>query len=68
MLKFSFPYFYENDPMLDQGAWLPKLFPGMSVHMGFVIAIVLAIILFIILRFTSAGYEVRMLGYNLFFC
>ena len=54
-------------PMIDQVAWLPKLFPGMSVHMGFVIAIVLAIILFFILRFTSAGYEVKMLGYNPFF-
>ncbi|MEH7492855.1 ABC transporter permease [Neobacillus niacini] len=54
-------------PMIDQMAWLPKLFQGMSVHMGFVIAIVLAIILFIILRFTSLGYEVRMLGYNPFF-
>ncbi|WP_045516159.1 ABC transporter permease [Neobacillus niacini] len=53
--------------MIDQAAWLPKLFQGMSVHMGFVIAIVLAIILYIILRFTSAGYEVRMLGYNPFF-
>jgi general nucleoside transport system permease protein len=53
--------------MIDQVAWLPKLFQGMSVHMGFVIAIVLAIILYIILRFTSAGYEVRMLGYNPFF-
>ena len=53
--------------MLNQAAWLPKLFPGMSVNLGFVIAIVFAIILFIILRFTSAGYEVRMLGYNPFF-
>lgn len=53
-------------PMIDQVAWLPKLFQGMSVHMGLVIAIVVAIILFIILRFTSAGYEVRMLGYNPF--
>lgn len=54
-------------PMIDQAAWLPKLFAGMSVHMGFVISIVLAIILYVILRFTTAGYEVRMLGYNPFF-
>jgi general nucleoside transport system permease protein len=54
-------------PMIDQAAWLPKLFQGMSVHMGFVLAIACAAILFIILRFTSSGYEVSMLGKNPFF-
>jgi general nucleoside transport system permease protein len=53
--------------MLGQAAWLPKLFPGMSLHFGFIMAIICAIILYIILRFTSAGYEVRMLGHNPFF-
>jgi simple sugar transport system permease protein len=54
-------------PMLDQAVWLPKLFAGMSVHMGFVIAIVGAVILYVILQYTSSGYEVRMLGKNPFF-
>jgi general nucleoside transport system permease protein len=54
-------------PMVDQAAWLPKLFPGMSLHFGFILAIVCAAILYFILKYTSAGYEVRMLGYNPFF-
>ncbi|HAQ06084.1 MAG TPA: ABC transporter permease, partial [Bacillus bacterium] len=53
--------------MVDQAAWLPKLFTGMSVHLGFILAIVCAVILYFILKFTSAGYEIRMLGYNPFF-
>lgn len=53
--------------MLDQSVWLPKLFQGMTVHLGFILAIVLAIVLFILLRFTAAGYEVNMLGKNPFF-
>jgi len=54
-------------PMIANTAWLPKLFPGMSIHMGFILALACAAILFIILRFTSAGYEVSMLGKNPFF-
>ncbi|WP_163103381.1 ABC transporter permease [Peribacillus alkalitolerans] len=54
-------------PMIDQSAWLPKLFTGMSLHSGFLIAIIGAVILYVILRLTSLGYEVRMLGYNPFF-
>lgn len=51
-------------PMIDQSAWLPKLFAGMSLHAGFVIAIVCAIVMYLVFRFTSAGYEVKMLGLN----
>jgi general nucleoside transport system permease protein len=54
-------------PMLDTIAWLPKLFAGMSIHFGFIFAIGVAVILYFVLQFTSAGYEVRMLGHNPFF-
>jgi general nucleoside transport system permease protein len=53
--------------MIDQGVWLPKLFSGMSVHMGFLIAIACAVLLIVILKFTAPGYEVKMLGLNPFF-
>jgi ABC-type uncharacterized transport system permease subunit len=53
--------------MIEQSAWLPKLFTGMSLHAGFVFGIVGAILMYIIFKFTSAGYEVKMLGYNPFF-
>ncbi|WP_051475792.1 ABC transporter permease [Bacillus sp. J37] len=53
--------------MLEQSVWLPKLFQGMSVHWGFVIAVAAALIMYIIFKTTSAGYEVKMLGFNPFF-
>lgn len=53
--------------MIEQGVWLPKLFPGMTMHIGFILAIVAALIMFVIFRFTIMGYEVKMLGYNSFF-
>lgn len=53
--------------MLEKSAWLPKLFAGMSVHAGFLVAIVAALLLFWVLRFTPFGYEVKMLGQNSLF-
>lgn len=50
--------------MVDKSVWLPKLFPGMSIHAGFIIAIVLAVLLFLFIKYSAAGYEIRMLGYN----
>jgi len=50
--------------MVDKSVWLPKLFPGMSIHAGFIIAIVLAVALFLFIKYSSGGYEIRMLGYN----
>ncbi|WP_159881794.1 ABC transporter permease [Paenibacillus puerhi] len=50
--------------MLDNSLWLPKLLPGMTMHAGFVIAIVLAVLLYLFMRYTVSGYEIRMLGYN----
>ncbi|MBO8163484.1 MAG: ABC transporter permease [Brevibacillus sp.] len=51
-------------PMIDRAAWLPKLFSGMSLHAGFLIAAVAALLLYIIIRHSAFGYEVRMFGYN----
>lgn len=53
--------------MLDQSAWIPKLLPGMSLHGGFIAAIVIALILSVVFRYTKLGYEVNMLGLNSFF-
>jgi ABC-type uncharacterized transport system permease subunit len=53
--------------MLEPEAWLPKLFPGMSLHAGFILAIAAAIILFIVFKSTAIGYEVKMMGMNPFF-
>ena len=50
--------------MLDQTAWVPKLLQGMSIHWGFFVALLLAVLLFLVFRFTKAGYEVTIIGLN----
>ncbi|NMO95090.1 ABC transporter permease [Paenibacillus lemnae] len=50
--------------MLDKSVWLPKLFSGMPLHIGFVFAVVLAVIIYVLLKRSVIGYEVRMLGGN----
>ncbi|WP_183603647.1 ABC transporter permease [Paenibacillus phyllosphaerae] len=50
--------------MLDKSVWMPKLFDGMTLHAGFIVAIVIAVLLALFLRYTTKGYEIRMLGSN----
>ncbi|WP_026690981.1 ABC transporter permease [Alteribacter aurantiacus] len=50
--------------MLDPAARLPKLFTGMTVHWGFVIALLLAVVLYVMLKHTSFGYDIMMSGKN----
>ncbi|GIP16840.1 ABC transporter permease [Paenibacillus montaniterrae] len=50
--------------MIDASAMFPKLFQGMTVHLGFVIAIVLALGMHLFMKHTTKGYEIRMMGGN----
>jgi general nucleoside transport system permease protein len=51
-------------PMIDQSAWLPKLFAGSSLHAGIIIAIIATIVLTWVMRHTVFGYEMNMTGSN----
>ncbi|SHN35714.1 ABC transporter permease [Gracilibacillus kekensis] len=53
--------------MVEDASKLPKLLTGMNVHYGFVLAIIITILLAFIIKRTTFGYEVRMLGQNMFF-
>lgn len=53
--------------MLDSSVWFPKLFKGMTIHIGFIIAIAATILLYLFIQYTKKGYEIRMLGGNPFF-
>jgi simple sugar transport system permease protein len=48
------PYFTEN-------AILPKVF---GIHIGFIIALILAVIIFVLLKKTKLGYEIAVIGEN----
>ncbi|MGM1049609.1 MAG: ABC transporter permease [Bacillota bacterium] len=50
--------------MLENQVWLPKLFSGMPLHIGFVFAVIAAVVIYVLLKRSVAGYEVRMLGGN----
>lgn len=50
--------------MIESLVWLPKLFAGMSLHAGFIIALVLAVGLYFMMYATTFGYEMRMTGSN----
>ncbi|MFD1885771.1 ABC transporter permease [Paenibacillus wenxiniae] len=54
-------------PMLATDVWLPKLFSGMSLHAGFILAVLAAVAIYIFIHHSVAGYEIRMLGNNPFF-
>lgn len=56
---FGFP----GTPQLPLAAWLPR-FGTTRVHFGLLFGIVAAIILFVILRRTWWGYEIRVIGEN----
>ncbi|SFF42566.1 simple sugar transport system permease protein [Paenibacillus algorifonticola] len=50
--------------MVDKSVWLPKLFQGMSLHAGFLFALIGAIALAWFMRYMVKGYEIRMMGGN----
>lgn len=50
--------------MVDQSVWFPKLFSGMAIHVGFIIAVVATISLHLFINRTNKGYQIRMLGGN----
>lgn len=56
---FGFP----GTPPLPDAAWLPRLAPT-RVHLGLLFGLLAAVIIFIILRRTVWGYEIRVIGEN----
>ncbi|MBU0584676.1 MAG: ABC transporter permease [Alphaproteobacteria bacterium] len=46
------------------GAQLPRIIQGKRLHYGFVIAIVSALIVWVIMKKTTLGYEMRAVGHN----
>lgn len=48
--------------MVPQHIWLPRLIPGTRLHVGFILAIILAAIVYIFLWRTTIGYRMRAVG------
>lgn len=55
---------FPQTPKISQAAWLPRFLPPTRLHLGFIIAILVAILLYIIIFKTSIGYTIRAVGTN----
>ena len=64
---------FQMTPTFEKSAWLPKLsdlarqysfFSGMTLHGGFIIALVATVIVWWILKKSKWGYEIKLIGDN----
>lgn len=55
---------YPQTNPLDASAWLPTFIPGTRLHIGFIIAVLIAIGIWILLYKTPLGYRIRVVGHN----
>jgi len=56
--------FFPMSPPIVDGAKLPRLIPGTTLHAGIILGIVLAVLLYFVMRFTPFGFATRMVGSN----
>ena len=52
-------------PAVDELVRLPRVIPGMRFTWGFVIAVVVGLLLYYVLFWTSSGFKLRAVGYNM---
>lgn len=58
---------YSNFPLSPKfvrHAWFPRIIQGNRLHIGIFIAVVVAVILYIVIKKTRIGYEIRIVGAN----
>jgi ABC-type uncharacterized transport system permease subunit len=64
---------FQMSPTFPRNAWLPRLtdyasqipaFRGLTVHLGFIIAVLAAVVVWFILFRSKWGYEIRLIGDN----
>lgn len=56
--------FYPQTDIIGKNAFLPYIIPETRLHIGFIIAVILAIVTYIILKNTPFGYKLRAVGHN----
>lgn len=56
--------FYQQTPLIALNSQMPPIFVGYRLHLGFLIAIVVAIIMHFVMSNTPLGYEARAYGSN----
>ena len=56
-------YGFPGTAQFPEAAWLPRL-PGTRLHLGLALAVVAALFIWVVLRRTKWGYEIRVIGEN----
>jgi ABC-type uncharacterized transport system permease subunit len=57
-------HIYPQSGTIEMAARLPRLFPASRLHVGFVVAIIVAAASWWVVRFTAAGFRLRAIGAN----
>ncbi len=55
---------YPQTAQIAEAAWLPRFLPPTRLHIGFILAVVLAVLIYILIFKTSVGYAIRAVGVN----
>jgi general nucleoside transport system permease protein len=55
---------YPQTDVITRAIWLPRLVPGLRLHVGFLIALALVALVYFLLRHTTLGYRLRAVGKN----
>jgi simple sugar transport system permease protein len=57
-------HIYPQSSTIEAAARLPRILPGSRLHVGFLVAIVVAMVAWWTVRFTAAGFRLRAIGAN----
>jgi ABC-type uncharacterized transport system permease subunit len=57
-------HIYPQSSTIEVAARLPRILPGSRLHVGFLVAIVIAMVAWWTVRFTAAGFRLRTIGAN----
>lgn len=55
---------YPQTNPLSQSVWLPTFIPGTRLHIGFILAVLVAVGIWVFLYKTTLGYRIRVVGQN----
>jgi general nucleoside transport system permease protein len=55
---------WPRSPEIAESAWFPSIIPRTQFHVGIVLSIIVAILVFIVIKKTRVGFEIKMTGLN----
>ena len=55
---------FPQSEALPEWGWLPRIIPKTTIHLGAVVALVMAVLVYVFLWRTTIGYRIRAVGYS----